>query len=235
MTDVGQNIDAKNAQWSFSGDVAKTFSEHVKLSVPLYSEGQELTANVSEFFISKNSVIYDLGCSLGTLTSMLADRHISKSARVIGIDNEKDMINEAQKINKRKNIKFFADDIVSMEFEKSNFISCYYTIQFIHPSVRQIVFEKIYDSLNWGGGFVLFEKVRSNDARFQDYITQLYNEFKLKQGFTPDNIISKSLSLKSVLEPFSTQGNIDMLKRAGFKDIITIQKYLSFEGFLAIK
>ena len=235
MTDVGQNIDAKNAQWSFSGDVAKTFSEHVKLSVPLYSEGQELTANVSEFFISKNSVIYDLGCSLGTLTSMLADRHISKSARVFGIDNEKDMINEAQKINKRKNIKFFADDIVSMEFEKSNFISCYYTIQFIHPSVRQIVFEKIYDSLNWGGGFVLFEKVRSNDARFQDYITQLYNEFKLKQGFTPDNIISKSLSLKSVLEPFSTQGNIDMLKRAGFKDIITIQKYLSFEGFLAIK
>ena len=235
MTDVGQKIDAKNAQWSFSGDVAKTFSEHVKLSVPLYSEGQELTANVSEFFISKNSVIYDLGCSLGTLTSMLADRHISKSARVIGIDNEKDMINEAQKINKRKNIKFFADDIVSMEFEKSNFISCYYTIQFIHPSVRQIVFEKIYDSLNWGGGFVLFEKVRSNDARFQDYITQLYNEFKLKQGFTPDNIISKSLSLKSVLEPFSTQGNIDMLKRAGFKDIITIQKYLSFEGFLAIK
>ncbi len=231
----GQNIVAKNAQWSFSGDVAKTFSEHVKLSVPLYSEGQELTANVSEFFISKNSVIYDLGCSLGTLTSMLADRHISKSARVIGIDNEKDMINEAQKINKRKNIKFFADDIVSMEFEKSNFISCYYTIQFIHPSVRQIVFEKIYDSLNWGGGFVLFEKVRSNDARFQDYITQLYNEFKLKQGFTPDNIISKSLSLKSVLEPFSTQGNIDMLKRAGFKDIITIQKYLSFEGFLAIK
>ena len=52
---------------------------------------------------------------------------------------------------------------------------------------------------------------------------------------TPDNIIAKSRSLKRILEPFSTQGNIDLLKRAGFKDYITIAKYLCFEGFLAIK
>jgi tRNA (cmo5U34)-methyltransferase len=38
-----------------------------------------------------------------------------------------------------------------------------------------------------------------------------------------------------VLEPFSTQGNLDMLKRAGFVDVMTIMKYVCFEGFLAIK
>jgi tRNA (cmo5U34)-methyltransferase len=37
------------------------------------------------------------------------------------------------------------------------------------------------------------------------------------------------------MEPFSSQGNIDMLKRAGFVDIVTVQKYVCFEGFLAIK
>ena len=52
---------------------------------------------------------------------------------------------------------------------------------------------------------------------------------------TPDEIIAKAKSLKGVLEPFSTQGNLDLLKRAGFVDIITIFKYLCFEGFLAIK
>jgi tRNA (cmo5U34)-methyltransferase len=41
--------------------------------------------------------------------------------------------------------------------------------------------------------------------------------------------------IKGVLEPFSTQGNLDLLGRAGFKDGTTIQKYLCFEGFLAIK
>ena len=81
----------------------------------------------------------------------------------------------------------------------------------------------------------MFEKVRASDARFQDYATQLYNEFKIKNGYSPENIISKSRSLKRVLEPFSTDGNMEMLERAGFKDIMTIQKYINFEGFLAIK
>ena len=64
------------------------------------------------------------------------------------------------------------------------------------------------------------KKVRGPDARFQDIMTGIYNEFKLKQGYTPDEIISKSRSLKGVMEPFSTKGNLDMLNRAGFVDII---------------
>lgn len=36
-------------------------------------------------------------------------------------------------------------------------------------------------------------------------------------------------------KPFSPQGNIDLLKRAGFVDILTVMKYLCFEGFLSIK
>ena len=77
--------------------------------------------------------------------------------------------------------------------------------------------------------------MRSPDARFQDIVTTLYNDFKLTQGYTPEEIVSKTRSLKGVLEPFSTQANIDMLKRAGFADILTVQKQICFEGFLAIK
>ena len=35
---VGNNIIAENADWSFDGDVAKTFDSHVENSVPLYRE-----------------------------------------------------------------------------------------------------------------------------------------------------------------------------------------------------
>jgi tRNA (cmo5U34)-methyltransferase len=60
-------------------------------------------------------------------------------------------------------------------------------------------------------------------------------DYKIQNGYSSEEIISKSRSLKSVLVPFSTKGNVDMLKRAGFLDIITVFKYGSFEGFLAIK
>ena len=98
-----------------------------------------------------------------------------------------------------------------------------------------MIINKIYKSLNWGGAFFFIEKVRGSDARFQDILTQTYSEFKLSQGFNPKEIMAKTRSLKGVLEPFSTQGNIQLLKRSGFKDIMTVFKYGCFEGFLAIK
>ena len=81
----------------------------------------------------------------------------------------------------------------------------------------------------------MFEKVRGPDARFQDMLTALYNDYKLEQGYDANEIIAKARSLKGVLEPFSTQGNLDMLHRAGFVDVMTIMKYICFEGFIAIK
>ena len=66
-------------------------------------------------------------------------------------------------------------------------------------------------------------------------IVSLYNDHKRREGFSAEEILNKTASLKSVLEPFSTAGNLDLLRRAGFVDVMTIMKYLCFEGFLAIK
>lgn len=134
-----------------------------------------------------------------------------------------------------KNVSLEIADVNLYDFDKSDFIVSYYTIQFIQPKLRQQLINKIYESLNWGGAFVWFEKIRGNDARFQDIMTTLYNDYKLEQKFNSDDIISKTRSLKGVLEPFSTQGNLDLLKRAGFVDIQIVMNYICFQGFLAIK
>ena len=234
--DTGDGISAVNANWKFSGEMVESFDSHVSKSVPLYYEGHDLVKKIGDFFISDNSICYEIGSSTAELTIGLAKRNEAKSATFIGIEIEEDMHKKAiEKSKDIKNISLLHDDIFSMELEKSDFIVSYYTIQFIKPNIRQEIFNKIYESLNWGGAFVLFEKVRANDARFQDITTSLYNDFKLDNGYTPDEIIAKSRSLKGILEPFSMQGNIDMLKRAGFKDIMSIMKYVNFEGFIAIK
>ena len=124
---------------------------------------------------------------------------------------------------------------MDLEFEKADLIIAYYSVQFIRPKNRQILIDRIYQSLNWGGAFLFFEKVRGPDARFQDMMTAVYTDYKLDQGYSAKEIVGKTRSLKGALEPFSTQGNYDLLKRAGFVDIMTVMKYVCFEGFLAIK
>lgn len=233
---VGENIVAGNASWTFGGDVAKSFTDHVRRSVPLYDVGHDLTCKVSDYFIQDNSVAYELGVSTGALLGKLATRHAAKKARFIGIDIEEPMIDQArQEMGDIPNVHLLCDDAILHEYEPADLIVAYYTVQFVPPKRRQQLIDRIYQSLNWGGAFLMFEKVRGSDARFQDMMTGIYTDFKIDQGYDSHEIVSKSRSLKGVLEPFSTQGNIDQLKRAGFSDIMSIMKWVCFEGFLAIK
>ena len=136
---------------------------------------------------------------------------------------------------KEKNIKILNKDINSIKLKKSNLIISYYTLQFIHTSIRQEILTKIYKALNWGGAFIIFEKIRGNDARFDNILNSLYMDFKEKNNLNSKDILNKSKSLRGVLEPFSDFGNLGLIKRAGFKDVQTIMQSLCFKGYLCIK
>ena len=234
---AGNNIETANAGWSFGGDVPDHFVTHIRQSVPLYEEGHQLVCELSDFFVANGSLVYEIGVSTGELLRKLARRNAQKpDARWIGLDVEPAMVAKARAhCAEEPGITIEQEDARVYAFGSSDMIVAYYTMQFIPPRDRQALFDRIYAALNWGGAFVMFEKVRAPDARFQDMMVTLYNEFKLRQGFTPDEIVSKTRSLKGILEPFSTEGNLGLLRRAGFVDVTTILKYVCFEGFLAIK
>ena len=233
MIGFGQKIKRSKGNWNFK-NISKKFENYVSKSVPLYHEGHKIITDLSTFFLSDNSICYDIGSSTGALLNKIyLNNKKKKNLKLIGIDVEPDMIKFAKK-NYSKKISFKVADIKKINLKKADLIICYYTIQFLKPKIRQLIFNKIYNSLNWGGGLIFFEKVRAPDARFQDLSVQLYNNFKLN-NFSPSQIIQKSMSLQGVLEPFSSKENFLMLKRAKFKDFMSIMKYVCFEGFLAIK
>ncbi len=236
MGRVGDGIVAENANWKFSGNVHETFDAHISKSVPFYKDAHDLGCRIGDYFLSDGSRAYDLGCSTGTFVEALAARNRNKSLKLVGIDSIAEM---AQSASKRcapfPQISILHANLLDIDLEPCDFVTSYYTIQFIKPANRQIVFDRIFNALNWGGGFLWFEKVRANDARFQDMMSQLYADYKVEQGFDAAEIVGKARSLKGVLEPFSTQGNLDLARRAGFVDILSVFKYVCFEGFLAIK
>tara|TARA_B100000989_G_scaffold287818_1_gene257828 strand:- start:1612 stop:2307 length:696 start_codon:yes stop_codon:yes gene_type:complete len=229
-------ILSKNASWNFKNQVPKRFSHHIKKSIPFYKDMHNMVCELSDFFLKEKSVCYDLGSSTGLLLNKIGDRHSNKKINLIGIESIKEMIVQAKKENKNRNkIKYINKDVRNLKFKKSDLITSCYTIQFIDAKYRQDVIKRIYKSLNWGGAFIIFEKIRASDARFQDIFNQVYLEFKLKNKFSELEIVNKSKSLKGVLEPFSEYGNLGLLKRAGFVDIIPIFQWFCFKGFLCIK
>lgn len=232
---TGDNIEATNAGWDFAL-AAENFDGHVKKSIPLYELGHEYVAELASFYLRDNAIVYEIGCSTGVMSEKILLHNADKKYSYIAIDNTPAMVEKAKsRLKKDKRAKIILSDVVGYSYEPCCLFLSYYTIQFTNPAVRQELVNKIYNSLEWGGAAIIFEKVRGADARFQDILTQLYIDYKLKQGFDESEIIHKSRSLKGVLEPFSTAGNMDLFKRAGFVDVMTIFRYLCFEGYLCIK
>jgi len=232
----GDDILAVNQRWDFESLDPRSFEAHAKKSIPLYTEGHQLICDLSGFFTPQSGSVLDIGCSTGNLLQALAHRHAHRQdLTYLGIDHSPSMVDWARSQDCSGRIQWLCEDINTAELGQHDLIIAHYTVQFVPPRLRQELINRLYSALNWGGALLLFEKVRGPDARFQDILTHLYTDFKLNQGYGPAEILNKSRSLKGILEPFSSQGNLDLMKRAGFVDITTVVRYLCFEGFLAIK
>ena len=127
------------------------------------------------------------------------------------------------------------EDLKTLQFESTDYVVSYYTAQFLEPHQRQNLFSRVYKALNTGGALVLFEKIRGSNAHFQDIFTFLYQDYKLGQGYTSKEILLKAKSLRGILKPFCVDGNIEMLKGAGFTSIQPVFQNICFLGILAIK
>tara|TARA_Y100000294_G_scaffold62603_1_gene59296 strand:+ start:966 stop:1319 length:354 start_codon:yes stop_codon:yes gene_type:complete len=106
---IGDGLRVKNSNWEFRGSVVKNFDRHISKSIPFYKTGQDLVTQASDFFIKKDTICYEIGCSTGTLTNKLAKKHNSKKqAKFVGIDIEKDMIRRANKKKQALGLNLYA-------------------------------------------------------------------------------------------------------------------------------
>jgi tRNA (cmo5U34)-methyltransferase len=234
--EVGDQLEASNAAWSFGGKVPKNFQKHAKRSIPFYEEGHRLIAYISDFFLNNGSLCYDIGTSTGELINILDRRHSEKNIKYIGVDQEEKMITEAKKrFKNHPNVEFIKNNITEIEWQNANLIISYYTIQFCPLKDRERLIKNIYNNLNKGGAFLFFEKVFAEDSKLENISQAVYTDYKLDEGYTANDIVNKSRSLKGILEPLTSSKNELMLKKAGFENITNIFRWVNFEGILAIK
>ena len=229
-----------NNTWTFNSSVSKNFDLHVKQSVPFYSFFQQQIAIVSQWFLKENALVYDLGCSTGNTIQEICKLDLSSNFKIVGIDSKIKMIELAKKKilkNKKKNISidFLNDDILNFKFKKSNLIYSILLFPFLDFRNRMLIYKRIYNSLEIGGGFIIVEKIRSRDSLFEDIYNQLYYDFKLSNKLTEKHLIAKAKSLRSAMTIFSLDENLKFLKKVGFHKFDILFKFHNFAGIILVK
>ena len=233
---VDEKISAVEGGWEFTSEVAEHFDTHVRKSIPLYDEVQQMTADMSEWFIHNGSTVYDIGSSTGETIFHLQKKHASKeNVRFIGIDNSEMMVKQAWKKVSANNVQFLYQDVVQTEFEEADLFISLFTLQFLSMPERMQVLQRMYRCLRSGGALIMAEKVLAEEGRFNEIWVELYWDFKKGQGLTDDQILQKARGIRGVLRPITLTEHIRMLKMIGFNSIDVFFKWYNFAGILAIK
>jgi len=85
---------------------------------------------IERLTIDNNDTLIDFGCGIGVVTKMLAN----KASKVVGIDNNLELIKEAKRTNLAENIRYVYDNLSSLNYQNlpagdgiwSSFVAAYF-------------------------------------------------------------------------------------------------------------
>jgi tRNA (cmo5U34)-methyltransferase len=222
-------------QFQFDDGVASVFDDMVERSVPFYHQNRDLIVQILKKTLKEGETVLDLGCS--TASFLLQIEREIENLKLFGIDNSEPMLKEAQRkigaLNSK--IELSHGDFQDLDFPKNRVSIMNYTLQFVRPLQRENLLRKIYDSLEVGGMLFLSEKVLFKNGKFQKDITDIYYQFKEKNGYSKYEIAQKREALENILIPYTLQENRELLQNSGFDEVETIFQWGNFATFLAVK
>lgn len=211
----------------FSFDTVKDFDNHINNSIKGYDLLDYLILNLCSFFTKEETIVIDLGCTTGRLLDKINKKYNSECIGFDIIDNQ---------FIKETNCKLYKEDITSNDFNlpKANIILSVFTLQFININKRNEILKKVYNSLTINGAFIFCEKEICNDGVIQECFT-FSNYDNKKASFSADEILSKEVDLRKLMNNLNSSQNIELLKESGFTIIEPFFQSLNFKGYICRK
>jgi len=231
----------RRGDFAFDESVAAVFDDMLERSIPFYVEQQAMISELVARHWQPETLLVDLGCSTGcTLVSSCSRL---PAARAVGVDASEPMLAKAEAVLARAGIgdrvTLRAADleagISGLGLEPASVVTCCWTLQFLRRDRRDRILREIHDLLVPGGALVLAEKVTFEPAGTGDLYTDLYYEFKRRNGYSETEIGRKREALEGVLVPLTVDENLDLLRDAGFEQASTFFQWYPFAAFLAVK
>ena len=222
----------------FDESVSAVFDDMVTRSIPFYEEIHRICADMVLRFYKGEGKIFDLGCSTGTTIDIL-NRELKKidvPGTYIGVDNSSAMIERAkEKCKHVDNAHFQCEDMTKVDFSNAEVVILNYTLQFLALDKRLELLKKIHEGLRPGGIILVSEKLHSNHSTMQELITDLYYDFKKRNGYSELEISQKREALENVLITLTPKEQLNMLEDAGFKGSEMIFRWYNFSTYLGRK
>ena len=226
----------------FNEDVARVFPDMIKRSVPGYPAIVENSGVLAAQFAQPNSLIYDLGCSLGAVTQAMR-RHVQQDGcRILAVDNSGAMVERCREYLQAQDAmhqellpaEVVEADILQLELQPCSVVALNFTLQFVPPERRLELLGRIHQQMLPGGALILSEKLRFADEQEHELLNDLHLAFKRANGYSELEIAQKRRAIEKVMLPDSLDEHRQRLLAAGFSRVHLWFQCINFASLLAL-
>ena len=227
------------ADFRFDERVVRVFPDMINRSVPGYGLIVPMIGLLARRFVTPGSRVYDLGCSLGAC-SLAVRRALSvEDVEIIAVDNSPAMVSSCREALDADDtsipVQVLEQDIVETDIRNASLVILNFTLQFLDPGRRTALLEKTCRGMQRGGALVLSEKIRFDDERKQELMTQWHHDFKKTQGYSDLEIAQKRNALEKTMIPETLESHYDRLSTSGFREAYNWYRCFNFYSIIAVK
>jgi tRNA (cmo5U34)-methyltransferase len=230
---------ARIADFRFDEQVAEVFPDMIERSVPGYRSILTAIETMARHYARKNTVLYDLGASLGAASLALLRGSRDTGCRIFAVDNSHARTQHFRmRLSREKEgerVLVLEEDILRTDIRNASMVVLNFTLQFIPRAQRSGLLQKICGGLLEGGALILSEKIRFEDTHLQERMTELHHDFKRANGYSELEISRKRSALERVLIPETIATHRERLLQAGFSSCDVYFQCFNFMSMLAVK
>ena len=229
----------KLGDWTFDERVAEVFPDMIQRSVPGYSNIISMIGMLAERFVTPNTQVYDLGCSLGAATLSVRRSVQADGCKIIAVDNSPAMVERCRRhidaFRASTPVAVIEADIRDIPIENASMVVLNFTLQFLAPADRLTLLARIFQGLNPGGALVLSEKFSFEDADVGELLFNMHHDFKRANGYSELEISQKRSMLENVMLTDSVEAHKARLRQAGFEHSELWFQCFNFGSLVALK
>ncbi len=225
----------------FDDRVVRVFPDMINRSVPGYGFIVPMTGMLARRYARENTMLYDLGCSLGAVSIAMRSAVRRPGIRIMAVDRSADMIRRLNEILQEvadpqaPEIRTVQQDVAHIPIENASVVVLNFTLQFLEPGQRERLLRRIASGLVPGGILILSEKIRFDDEAEQALQTAWHHDFKKTQGYSDMEIAQKRDALENVMKPDSMERHQARLMSAGFERVSTWFQAFNFVSMVAFR
>ena len=229
--------------FQFDSEVSLVFPDMAVRSIPMYEEAHRLHISLfAEEIAAKDRVTFvDVGASRGQFFKQLCNQFQieakvgSPCFKGLAVDTSPHMLRLLKE--EMPWVTTLCCDAAALPDlpVQADFISMFYLVQFVREDAdKTALLQWAYRNLAEGGVLFLGQKEKE-EYGFEERLSEEYYRFRMRNGYTKEEIAAKTAALKGSMWPSSPSWMQSMVLRAGFTAYVETTRWLQFSTAFCVK